>query len=252
MTVQTLKSLWSDSNFSQFWKKVTKEADTLDVGAHLPRRRRAPRRLEVGNDDGNFPATPDDHYRHIYFKAIDQIVTCINDRFNEIGYQTYKHVQDLLLKAARSEDYQTQFDFVTRFYGSDFNPHLLIQVLSTSFVVEPALKTVLCDVIGFFKTLTLAKQDLLSEVCVMLRLLLVMPASNAVCGRSFSTLRRVKKYLCSTMNQDRLNHLMVLYIHRERTYTLNLIETADEFISGNEHRSTVFVHSSPLIIQGNK
>ena len=76
-------------------------ADTLDVGApQLPRCRKAPRRFEVGHVDCHFPATPEDHYRRIYFQAIDLIIARINDRFNQTGYQTYQNVQDLLLKAA--------------------------------------------------------------------------------------------------------------------------------------------------------
>ena len=31
------------------------------------------------------------------------------------------HVQDLLLKAVRGEDYHTEFDFVINFYSSDFH-----------------------------------------------------------------------------------------------------------------------------------
>ena len=37
------------------------------------------------------------------------------------------------------------------------------------------------------------------------KLILVMPATNAVSERSFSTLRRLKTWLRSTMNQDKLN-----------------------------------------------
>ena len=126
MTVQTLMSLRSDSNFSLFWQKVTKRAATLNVDSpSLPRRKKVPRRLEVGSTDGDFPTTPKDYYRPIYFQALDLITTCINDRFNQTGYQMYRNVQDLLLKAARGEDYQTQFEFVTHLYGSDFNPHFL-------------------------------------------------------------------------------------------------------------------------------
>ena len=123
-------------------------------------------------------------------------------------------------------------------YGQPLSNHLLL--LSTVFITEPASKYALSDVIGFFKTSTPAKQDLLSEVFVLLRLLLVIPASNAVSERAFSNLRRVKTCLRSTMNQDRLNHLMVVNIHRERTDTLSLIKTANEFIFGNEPRLTVF------------
>ena len=38
----------------------------------------------------------------------------------------------------------------------------------------------LSDVIKFFKALSPAQRDLLSEVCTLLRLMLVMPATNAV------------------------------------------------------------------------
>ena len=187
MTVQSLEVKF---------QKATKIADTLDVSApQLPRCRKVPRRFEVGSADGDFPATPEGHYRRIYFQAIDLIIACITDRFHQIGYQMYRNVQDLLLKAARGGDYQTQFDFVTHFYGSGFNPQLLstqLQVLSTNFIVDPASDIVLSDAIGFFKTLTPAKQDLPSEVCVLLRLFLV---TNAVSERLFSALRRVKTYI---------------------------------------------------------
>ena len=63
-----ITSLRSDSNFNLFWKKITKVADTLVVGApQLPRCRKAPSRFEVGHANCHFPATPEDHYRHIYF-----------------------------------------------------------------------------------------------------------------------------------------------------------------------------------------
>ena len=62
---------------------------------------------------------------------------------------------------------------------------------------------------------------------------LVMPASNAMSERSFSTLRRVKTYLRSTMCQDRLNYLMILHVHKERTDALDLKEVANEFVGLN-------------------
>ena len=44
----------------------------------------------------------------------------------------------------------------------------------------------------------------------------------------------------STMNQVRLNNIMVLHVHKDRTDALNLIEIANEFVSGSEHRLTIF------------
>jgi hypothetical protein len=56
---------------------------------------------------------------------------------------------------------------------------------------------------------------LLSEVRKLVRLILLLPATNAISERSFSTLRRVKTYLRSTMTEDRLNSLMKLHIYKD-------------------------------------
>ena len=48
---------------------------------------------------------------------------------------------------------------------------------------------------------------LLSEVSIVLKLILVLPASNSLSERSFSALKRVKTYLRNRMDQVRFNHL---------------------------------------------
>ena len=53
----------------------------------LPRKRKAPRRLE-SNAPGSFPSTCEDHYHQIYFEAQDRIINCIDNRFDQPGYQT--------------------------------------------------------------------------------------------------------------------------------------------------------------------
>ena len=67
-----------------------------------------------------------------------------------------------------------------------------------------------------------------------------MPASNTTSERSFSALRCIKTYLRSTMGQERLNNLMSLHIHKEITDDLDLKDVATEFISGSEHRLSIF------------
>lgn len=82
--------------------------------------------------------------------------------------------------------------------------------------------------------------ELLSQVTKLVRLLLVMPATNAQSKPSFSAVRRIKSYLRTTMTQQHLNHLMLLYVHRDYTDRLNLVDVANDFIAGNEHRREVF------------
>ena len=64
-----------------------------------------------------------------------------------------------------------------------------------------------------------------------------MSASNARSERSFSALRCIKTYLCSTIGQERLNNLILL---QEITDDLDLKDVATEFISGSEHRLSIF------------
>ena len=49
-----------------------------------------------------------------------------------------------------------------------------------------------------------------SEVILVLKLILVLPATNATSERSFSAMKWIIFYLRSTMGQERLNNLMVL------------------------------------------
>ena len=75
-----------------------------------------------------------------------------------------------------------------------------------------------------------------SNVWILLKLLLVKPATNATSERSFSALRRIKTYLRTTMTQVRLNSLMVLHIHSDKTDSLNLYSIGDQFVGSRENR----------------
>ena len=78
------------------------------------------------------------------------------------------------------------------------------------------------------------------EVCVLISLIIVMPATNATSERSFSVLCTVKSYLKFTMTQTRLNSIMIMSTHKHLTDKLDLIEITNEFVRGSEHRMTIF------------
>lgn len=77
----------------------------------------------------------------------------------------------------------------------------------------------------------------LSEVDRLLRMYLTIPLTSATAERTFSTLRRLKSYLRSTM---RLNHVILLQTHKECADALDLVTTAKEFVSANDHRRFYF------------
>ena len=80
----------------------------------------------------------------------------------------------------------------------------------------------------------------MGEVITLVKLLMNMPATNASSERAFSTLRYIKNYLHTTMFQERLNNLMVLYVYKERQDHLDLTSIAQDFVNGREGRMSLF------------
>ena len=81
---------------------------------------------------------------------------------------------------------------------------------------------------------------LVSQVTFLVKLILLMPATNAVSERSASAMRHVKTYLRSTMTQSRLNNIMVLHIHKHLTNSVDLKQVLNEFASANDERRRIF------------
>ena len=78
----------------------------------------------------------------------------------------------------------------------------------------------------------------MSQVATLLKLVLVMPATNAVSERSFSAMRIVKDDLRSCMSEDRFNHLMLLHVHKHRTDALDMVKVANRFTAAAFGRDT--------------
>lgn len=88
------------------------------------------------------------------------------------------------------------------------------------------------------ETLEDSNKALYPAIYAILLVLLTMPVATATVERSFSVLKRVKTYLRSTMNQERLSSLALLHIHREVEIDVN--QVIDEF-SSLKHRKWKFV-----------
>ena len=90
----------------------------------------------------------------------------------------------------------------------------------------------LCDIFNHQPGL----KNILTEVHKLLKIYLTIPVTTSSAERSFSALKRIKDYLRNSMTQERLNHCMLLHMHREKTDNLDLIEIAKEFVSRCERR----------------
>ena len=151
----------------------------------------------------------------------------------------YRELENLILKGLQQQECAEDLTKVTEFYKEFDQSHLAVQLqmLATHFKDK---KVSLQDCIVYLRSLSPAAGSCFSEVESVVRLILVLPAMNAVGERSFSTMRRVKAYLCSIMRQDRLNHAMVLAIYKEALDKLPITAVANEFVSKSEHRKRFF------------
>jgi len=239
LTIKTLEGMRSAENFDLFWKSLLKSR-TLDVSEpELPRRRKTPRRYEVGEGESHFPASVEEHYRRFYFEVLDLAINSIKQRFDQPGYRMYQHLESLILQGSNGKPYEEDLEEVAAFYGSDIDKSMLCVQLLTLSTNLKAKEVTLQDIVTYFKGLSPPQHQIYSEVLTILNLIPVNPSTNAISERSFSAMIRIKTYLRSTMSQVRINNLMVLHIHKEKTDNLSMINVANKFVN-SEHRMFCF------------
>ena len=78
------------------------------------------------------------------------------------------------------------------------------------------------------------------QVCQLIRILLVSPASSASQERSFSALRRLKTWLRTTMTELRLNCVAVCNVHKSVIDTVDVRSLMTQFISCSDIRKSMF------------
>lgn len=159
----------------------------------------------------------------------------------------YRHLEDVLLKSVRGDKtFKEDLDFILDFYKDDLDKTSLSSQLDTftsyarNNLCDPSIAQMyVSDLVKSVCQMSPTSRCLFSEIVTLLRLVLVMPATNATSERTFSSLRRVKTYLRSTMTQERLNHLLILHIHRDATDALDLCAIGNDLVSARDSRKSI-------------
>ena len=118
----------SESKFDLFWTKVYREPQTHSLSE--PRLPRNGASASVDHRDALKA-----HYRRIYSEALDLITNCISQRFDQPGYQNYKFLQELLVKASKGEEYLSELKFLCDFYSKD----IIMWILSKCSAGNPCI-----------------------------------------------------------------------------------------------------------------
>ena len=242
VTAEALKGMKTE-DFEKFWENTVKKAGELKVKEpELKRKIKKPSRYFVSSqkEDENVPETPKEQFKKIFYEAFDLVLECLKSRFEQESLKMYQNLQELLLLAAKKEDYSEVLDEILDFYEGDFDDENLRTQIKVYQNLFPSNENVSYgDIIPFFMQLKPEIRDLISEVCKVLELIIVLPASNAHLERSFSKMRLIKTRLRSTMSAKRLNHFMVIGHYKDLVDNLDLGKIADEFIEGRKTREKV-------------
>ena len=190
LTCTTLSRMRSTEAYDLFWERILQLQKEFGINeACLPRKRKASRHLEVGESTGYFHSTSKALYSQEYFAYI---VRTIRDHFDQPGYKVLQQLENLLIKVSRGENYQDELDFTVSRFGDDIVPSSLetqLGILNSAFA---DMTPTFAEIWSYLLQLSDAQCVSVSEVCTVLKLILLMPATNAISERSASALRRVK------------------------------------------------------------
>ena len=178
-----------------------------------------PARFE--NDDPNNQfCTPEEYFQNQYAQIFDLVANELDRRFNQKSFEVLREIENIVIDSSNSKPVEPSANFQT-IYSSDLHlQDLKIQLLMLPDFLNTVIKennlgikkitsiSTLCQV---FNTCYFGK-TMLNQVHKLLQIYLTIPMTTATAGRTFSTLRRLKNYLRTTMTQKRLNHV-VYYIH---------------------------------------
>jgi hypothetical protein len=245
LMVKTLESIRNEESFDGFYDVVLIKVKQYPAVAEptLPRKRRAPARYETGNAEPVYPPTARDHYRKVYFEAVDHLISSVKERFDQPAFKVYATLETLLLRAAKGEDISNskEMEDLKLTFSADVNVNTLVAQLCTfGLLVKGNEFQCFPDILTAVKNLHPHERQLIDNVITLCKLIHVNPATSATGERSFSTARRVKTWQRSTMLQSRFSHLAILNTHKDRLDNLCLVSVANAFVSLNENRQRNF------------
>ena len=237
-TKVALSDLRRDDVWMKVWDKATSLARENDVSIHTSSRpqrtRRTPRHLDNSIVDSTIitsSATLVEEYKtQVYYSTIDVILEEMGDRFSELNLSLFTALEALVPTSDLFLDLPTLSPFLTHYNISETavqseapvvraflresrsSSSVSVQTSSSSASPVPMMNS---SSLHMVYTELSKVAECFPTILRSYRIALTLGVSSASAERSFSSLRRIKTYLRSTMTQDRLSNLALLYIKRD-------------------------------------
>ena len=214
----------------------------LDIGTTFRKKReiKRKRQFDENPDDTNIATrSPEELFRTTYFiPIVDQAIASLTRRFEQ--YQEYQKNFGFLftsdsLQSLDSNNLKSSCDnleaVLKRDGKSDIDANELYTELRFLQDFIPRENMGPLEILKFLK-----RHDCFPNAAIAYRILLTIPSAE----RSFSKLKLLKSYLCSTMTQERLNSLATIALESGLLDKINYEHVIEDFISKNTKRMMLF------------
>ena len=224
-SAQFLEQQRSDSAFDQFYDNILAEVREKGLQEPVLPRQRIPRRIDDGAPNHVYPSAKA-YFHSQYYEVLDNMLKEeLASRFHQPTLSILKDIEGLLINSCNGKGTTPSKD-LQNLYKDNFSVDLLtIQLSMLPSIIaagnsdhhlgikEVTSVNTICDV---FNTCNFPK-TMLTKVNKLLHIYYTVPLTSATAEQTFSTLRRLKSYLGTTMSQKRLNHLVLLHVHKNLT-----------------------------------
>ena len=248
--ISSVETIISESRSDVKWTKLWEEAVsfasehgvivTVDSSStvRLHRVTQPPKRLDDCFATSDAPriaerlASCKEYRSQLYYVTIDRILQEFSSRFSNPNKELMKAVQACSPKAANFLELEALKPLL-ELYSTKISPtsNTELELMHAKGVVSQAKPNAetLNDVIDALSPLRAAFAGLTQ----LLQIVLTLAVTTASCERSFSSLKRIKTYLRSSMGEQRLTSLSILAVERDLSSKIDMDIVVNKFAASN-------------------
>jgi hypothetical protein len=186
----------------------------------------------------NAPAqTPEDYYRiNLFIPILDHFITSLTDRFSAHQWMAY-NVSTLIpsmIEHKPFDDLKNSIHFYEAYLSSPTTIKEEFELYKRKWLNEAPDNRPSNAIDAYIQ----CNGVFFPNIKVLLQIYATLPVTTATGERSFSTLKLLKTYLRSTMSENRLNGLAMMYIHP--MINIDIEQVVDKF-SKRKNRKLEFL-----------
>ena len=213
----TISKQRNEAKFSELWKKAKVIADEIDVELTKPRTTTVSRfRSNAGVDTTDADSAELHYRRNVYYPFIDHCIKEFSEQFPESSLSRFYGYN--LHPGKVSQITSTEVTEIANFHGNDLpcieTFEAEVTMWKEKFIADDIS---LLEKMKLIDVLPLADKDFFPNIHEVLKQILTVPVGSVPCERSFSSMRRLKDWSRSTMTEERLNGLALMYIHQDKS-----------------------------------